>query len=120
MQNDDFAHEVMLAIVEKDGLVLFTGCSHNGILNMIDAARKAFPAEMIKAVIGGFHLTNPVTRRLAEKQDSITAMGRTLAGNAAVRRVFSGHCTGKAAFEMLKHEMGEKLDQLEVGMQIVV
>jgi 7,8-dihydropterin-6-yl-methyl-4-(beta-D-ribofuranosyl)aminobenzene 5'-phosphate synthase len=120
VQEDDFAHEVMLAVVEKDGLVLFTGCSHNGILNMIEAARKAFPVEEIKAVIGGFHLTNPVTRKLAETQDTITAMGRTLAGNSAVRRVFSGHCTGKAAYQLLKHEMGEKLDQLEVGMQIVL
>lgn len=60
-------------------------------------------AKAVEAAICGFHLTNPMTRKLV--------------GNPAVQRVFSGHCMEKAAFELRKRERGEKLDQLEVGKQ---
>ncbi len=32
--HDDFCHEVVMAIKDKDEPVIFTGCSHNGLLNM--------------------------------------------------------------------------------------
>jgi 7,8-dihydropterin-6-yl-methyl-4-(beta-D-ribofuranosyl)aminobenzene 5'-phosphate synthase len=120
IRQDDFAHEVMLALEENDTVVLLTGCSHSGIMNMIEAAHKAFPGKMIKAVIGGFHLTNPITKKLAETPEQVTSMGHALAGNVRVLKVYSGHCTGSAAFGLLKREMKEKLDQLEVGMQMVL
>jgi metal-dependent hydrolase (beta-lactamase superfamily II) len=30
---DDFAHEILMAIKENNKLIIFTGCSHNGVLN---------------------------------------------------------------------------------------
>lgn len=118
IQQDDFAHEMMLVIEEKNELVLFTGCSHNGIMNMIEVAQKTFPGKLIKAVIGGFHLTNPITKKLVETQDYIKLIGRALAENKSIQKVISGHCTGKPAFGLLKEEMKEKLNQIEVGMQM--
>lgn len=115
---DDFSHELMLAAVDRGELVVFTGCSHSGIMEMIAAARAAFPGLPVRAVIGGFHLTNPATRKLTGTPESVAAMGRALADDPSVRRVFSGHCTGDAAFDLLKREMGGKLEKLETGMRI--
>ena len=57
---DDFTHEILMVIRENGKLVIFTGCSHNGILNMVDTVVKEFGGVPIKAVIGGFHLvTSP-------------------------------------------------------------
>lgn len=33
---DDFAHELVLQISEKQKEYIFTGCSHSGIVNMVD------------------------------------------------------------------------------------
>ncbi|MBQ6479187.1 MAG: MBL fold metallo-hydrolase [Erysipelotrichaceae bacterium] len=40
----------------KDGLFIITGCSHSGICNIIEYAKKVTGVDRIKGVIGGFHL----------------------------------------------------------------
>jgi 7,8-dihydropterin-6-yl-methyl-4-(beta-D-ribofuranosyl)aminobenzene 5'-phosphate synthase len=35
---DSFEHELMMVIQDEQGLAIFTGCSHSGILNMRDSA----------------------------------------------------------------------------------
>ena len=42
LSSDEFSHEIVMAIKENGKLVIFTGCSHNGILNMIDTVAREF------------------------------------------------------------------------------
>ena len=35
-----------------------------------------------------------------------------------IEKIYTGHCTGKKAFEILKAELGEKAEQLHVGLVI--
>jgi 7,8-dihydropterin-6-yl-methyl-4-(beta-D-ribofuranosyl)aminobenzene 5'-phosphate synthase len=108
----------MLAAVVRGELVVITGCSHSGIREMIGAARATFPGMPVRAVIGGLHLTNPATRKLTGTPESVTGIGRALAQDTAVHKVYSGHCTGDLAFDLLKREMGGKLEKLETGLRI--
>jgi 7,8-dihydropterin-6-yl-methyl-4-(beta-D-ribofuranosyl)aminobenzene 5'-phosphate synthase len=117
---DDFAHELILVIREHDGIVVFTGCSHNGILNMLETVEKYFPEEKIKAVFGGFHLMNPLTKKMAEKTDSVTALGDEMYEKPHLEKVYSGHCTGMIAYNLLKSRMKEKLDYFSTGSVITV
>lgn len=54
---DDFLlGDSALAIKTKNGLVVIAGCSHAGICNILEYAKKATGENKIHAVIGGFHL----------------------------------------------------------------
>ncbi|MFA9379275.1 MAG: MBL fold metallo-hydrolase [Lachnotalea sp.] len=41
---------------DEEGLFIITGCSHSGICNIIDYAKKVCNEDTIKGIIGGFHL----------------------------------------------------------------
>jgi 7,8-dihydropterin-6-yl-methyl-4-(beta-D-ribofuranosyl)aminobenzene 5'-phosphate synthase len=117
---DDFSHELMLVIKEDDGLVVFTGCSHNGILNMVDTVSTMFEGVPIKAVVGGFHLIgNPMFNSMAGSKAEVEEVGRKIV-SYPIETVFSGHCTGQKAYEVLDGVMGEKLFKLHTGYVIEV
>ena len=115
---DDFKHELILVVREPDGLVVFTGCSHNGILNMIETVENRFKGEQIKAVFGGFHLMNTRTKEMAENHEEVVGIGSFLFNKAHLKKVFTGHCTGKVAYDLLKSQMGEKLGYFSTGSVI--
>ncbi len=110
---DDFSHEIMLTIKEKDGYVLFSGCCHNGILNMIEAAKK-FKIEPIKSVIGGFHLKRNPYKKRAEFIRDIEFIGeRLLKENIDI--IYTGHCTGNKSYGILSGILKDKLKRLYTG-----
>lgn len=113
---DDFEHELICVIEEQGNLIAFTGCSHSGILNMIDTVLAAFPDRSIKAIVGGFHLTGiPIFNTMAGTKQETAELGRTLL-NYPVEQYYTGHCTGEKAFLILKQVMGNRLDSLHTGL----
>jgi len=112
---DDFAHEITLAIKEDDELVIFTGCSHNGILNMVDTVSQQFKGVSIKAVVGGFHLVSaPPFKFMAGSKREVEDLGRSLL-NYPIDEAYTGHCTGEKAFRVLKGIMGDHLIDVHTG-----
>jgi len=115
LSSDDFSHEIVMAIKENEKLVIFTGCSHNGILNMIDTVVKEFEGVPIKAVIGGFHLvSSPPFNFMAGKREDVENIGKAVL-NYPVEMTYSGHCTGKKAFNVLKSVMGDRIKDMQTG-----
>ncbi|BBO84927.1 MBL fold hydrolase [Desulfosarcina ovata subsp. sediminis] len=53
---DFIIDDTALTIETKKGLIIITGCSHAGICNIVDYAKKVTGQKNIHAVIGGFHL----------------------------------------------------------------
>jgi len=120
LQPDPFDHEVVLVVREDDGMVVFSGCSHSGILNMVDTARARFPDDRLKAVFGGFHLIGlPIFNTMAGTPDEVEEIGR-----AMLERVdgvtYTGHCTGKKAFAVLAGVMGDALLPFSTGATVEV
>jgi len=117
---DDFAHELVLILIEHDGLVVFTGCSHQGILNMVEAVTRAFPGSPLKAVFGGFHLVIlPTFNFMAGSREEIRGIGTRML-EYPLECVYTGHCTGSHAFEVLKGAMGKKLEYIATGRTVTV
>lgn len=111
---DPFDHELILVIDDRDGSVVFTGCSHNGILNMLASVFRYFPGKKIKAVVGGFHLMNPLTKKISEHEKTIASIGVKLK-SLPLGKIYTGHCTGSEAFHILKGELGDRLDEFKTG-----
>lgn len=104
---DDFRHEQYLTVVENGKRICFSGCSHKGIMNIVDWLRP-------DVLFGGFHFM---------KLDLIGEDRRYLLGAADVLRSFqavyyTGHCTGTEQFKFLKHYMGNRLKELSTGIKI--
>lgn len=120
LEPDPFEHELVLAVREDDGLVVFTGCSHHGVLNMIEAARSRFPDTPVKAVFGGFHLIGvPFFDTMAASRDEVEAIGRKILDLTA-GPVFTGHCTGRKACGVLAGVMGSSLRPFATGTSVEV
>ncbi len=117
---DPFDHELVMVVRGDDGLVVFSGCSHNGILNMVEAATAQWPDEPIRAVIGGFHLIGlPIFNTMAASRDHVEEIGRQMLA-LGPGRVYSSHCTGRKAFSVLKGVMGDTLQPFHTGSIIEV
>jgi 7,8-dihydropterin-6-yl-methyl-4-(beta-D-ribofuranosyl)aminobenzene 5'-phosphate synthase len=64
-EKDDFLFDDSAIVYKsKKGLVIITGCSHSGICNIIEYAKKVCKEEKVFDVIGGFHLMNPSSNHL--------------------------------------------------------
>ena len=112
---DDFSHEIVMAVKENEKLVIFTGCSHNGILNMVDTVAKAFEGVPIKAVIGGFHLVaSPPFNFMAGNRKDVENLGKSVL-NYPIEMTYTGHCTGTKAFNVLKSVMGNRIKDMQTG-----
>jgi 7,8-dihydropterin-6-yl-methyl-4-(beta-D-ribofuranosyl)aminobenzene 5'-phosphate synthase len=117
---DKFRHELIMAIRENGKLIIFTGCSHNGMLNMVDTVVEQFPGMPIKTVIGGFHLLGlPKRNSMAGTKSEIQNIARNVL-NYPVQSIYTGHCTGQKAYAVLKSVLGEKLQHLHTGTVIQI
>jgi 7,8-dihydropterin-6-yl-methyl-4-(beta-D-ribofuranosyl)aminobenzene 5'-phosphate synthase len=54
-----------LAIKTKEGTVVITGCSHSGICNICEQAKKV-TGQKLYAIIGGFHLFSDEPKKIEE------------------------------------------------------
>jgi 7,8-dihydropterin-6-yl-methyl-4-(beta-D-ribofuranosyl)aminobenzene 5'-phosphate synthase len=95
--------------------VILNSCSHGGIDNIVEEARQAFRGKEVEAVFGGFHLMGlRGTSSMSGKPKDIKALAKRLKA-LGVKHVYTGHCTGEPAFDILKGELGERLHYFHTG-----
>ena len=93
------------AIVYKSekGLFIITGCSHSGVCNIIEYAKRVCKENNIYGVIGGFHLFE--TNKKLIKTIEYFKENR-------MKKIYPCHCISLNA----KIEMGKELEIKEVGV----
>lgn len=96
---DEFDDEICLGIETEKGLVVIAGCSHVGIVNILNtiAERVNIP---IYAVIGGTHLVEASAERIEKTIDSLK--------NMKIQLVAVSHCTGQEGIRSISCEFKEK------------
>ncbi|MEW9095764.1 MAG: MBL fold metallo-hydrolase [Clostridiaceae bacterium] len=115
---DRFQHELILVFKANDGLMIFTGCAHNGIINIIKTVKSAFPEENIKGIVGGFHLMiEGKWDGLCMKDEHIDHISQKII-EEGIEKVYTGHCTGENGYARLKEKLGDRVEYLSTGAKI--
>ena len=109
---DDFQHELSLVFDTEPGLVIFNSCSHGGAKNIISEVQKVFPGKKIYAFIGGLHMKGD-----SFNEDEIIEVAEYLK-KAGVQYLYTGHCTGERALQILKKCGGDMVQELTTGKVI--
>ena len=95
--------ERYVAVHVKDkGAIIFTACSHAGVVNVLNDARNVFGNIPLHAVMGGFHLSG------AEIEPIIPDTVRDLQA-FGLKRIVPAHCTGWRAVNALINTFGPAL-----------
>jgi len=115
---DDFEHELSLALKLEKGLVVFSGCSHTNILNVLEAVNKKFPKTKIKAIMGGLHLV-AIPLFMEVKESQIIEIGKGIL-SYDVGITYVCHCTSRRGYRILKKVMHEKVAYFFTGSQIEI
>jgi 7,8-dihydropterin-6-yl-methyl-4-(beta-D-ribofuranosyl)aminobenzene 5'-phosphate synthase len=118
--DDDFSHEIAYVIKDADGLIVYSGCNHNGLLNTLQTVTERFPDTHIKAVLGGFHLMNPLTCKMEESEDEVRKLGEELNIKYPSTRVYTGHCTGVKGYLILKSILGNRIEYFTTGSRFII
>lgn len=94
--------------VNGKGLVIVSGCSHAGAVNVLRNAQRLTGVNRIAGFIGGFHLTGGMFEPIiGSTVDAFVA--------AKVGRVLPAHCTGWRAVHALARAMPDAFVQPAVG-----
>jgi 7,8-dihydropterin-6-yl-methyl-4-(beta-D-ribofuranosyl)aminobenzene 5'-phosphate synthase len=90
------------AHVKGKGIVVFTACSHAGVINVLKDARNVFGDVPLYAVMGGFHLSGQqIEEIIPDTVRDMAAFG--------LKRIVPAHCTGWRAVTALVNRFGEQL-----------
>ena len=87
--------------VAGKGLVVFTACSHAGVINVLKDARAKHPDIPLHCVMGGFHLSGATERIIPETVEAMREFGLTF--------IAAGHCTGWRAMTALVGAFGDRV-----------
>lgn len=98
---------MLVARVRHLGLIVFSACSHAGIVNVCTEVRSLFPEIPIYCVMGGLHLGGVMERIIPDTVEGLRPF--------KIKNIITGHCTGWRALHALAGAFGDTVSQSAVG-----
>ncbi len=108
---DELRDDMSIAIKTPKGLVVVSGCSHAGIISIVEHSMRLTGEKKVRAVIGGFHLIEANEDRIRMTVEAFRQLG--------VEEVYTGHCTGLKAEAAFLEAYGNRFHKLHAGMVIM-
>ena len=94
---DPIEDDNALWLQSSEGLVVCVGCSHAGIVNTLQAIMEITGEKKIRTVIGGLHLINASSERLARTAAALNEFD--------LHQLVACHCTGDESFAYLEEHL---------------
>lgn len=110
-KKDFMPGESVLVIKHEKGLILLIGCSHSGVVSIIEKARKLYD-EKIYAVFGGTHLV-VASPGFVDKTIQYFK-------NSDIEKIGVCHCNGEKAGLKFKEEIPDRFFQITTGKVIEI
>ena len=94
-----------IVIKTKEGIIVISGCSHSGICNTVEYAKKVAGDNRVLAVMGGFHLKeiNECTLKTIEYMKN------------RVQSVYLAHCTSDLVCQEFEKQIPDKTHIIKTG-----
>jgi len=109
---DNIMDDQTLILNTSKGLVFILGCSHSGIINIINYVIEKTGQEHIHMIIGGTHL-GPADKETRKKTiESLKQFD--------IEKIGVSHCTGLEASMQLYYEFGKRFFFCNVGTKVEV
>ena len=97
--------------------MVLNSCCHGGVVNIVKGVLDQFPGQRVYALLGGLHMLSPGANALNCPPDYVRQVAAALL-ELGVEYLWTGHCTGPAAFALLKEELGDRVEPLTGGMRL--
>ena len=106
---DTFLHEQNMIIHGKKN-ILILGCGHQGIINILEVAKRYNP----QICVGGYHLYNPITKKNVS-DELLEGIAKELTKYPI--QFYTCHCTGKESYRYLAKRV-KNMNYLSCGERI--
>lgn len=117
---DQVEHEQSLVLEGEDGLVILNSCCHAGAGYIVREVKKLFPGKSVRALVGGLHLMGKNTHCLGVAPGIVKNLGKWLFEELDVGMLYTGHCTGDPAFELLREAYPDRVVRLTTGLKFAL
>ncbi len=98
--------EQALAVDTGKGLVIITGCSHPGVIEIAKRAKEQLRRD-VYMICGGMHLLEMSDAQVGKVIAELKSLG--------VQKIGATHCTGEKAIALFKETFGDGFVELGVG-----
>ena len=110
VKNDPVLDDIsLIARIKDKGLIIVTGCSHAGIVNILRHSMDVMDCRMIAGIIGGFHLVESSNELIDRTVEELSKLD--------IAWICAGHCTGFKAQVELNRVFGSRFNPLRTGMR---
>ncbi|MEW5819325.1 MAG: MBL fold metallo-hydrolase [Cyanobacteriota bacterium] len=112
MTVDYIKDDLSIVIKQEDQINIICGCSHSGILNIVDKAINMTGIETVNYIIGGLHFFKMSNNYI---KDTIYELN-----NYDIRNIAVSHCTGVNLLFYLQDNLASEITYFGVGDSIVI
>lgn len=104
--------EQALVVETSKGLVMLVGCSHPGVVKLVETAQRQRGADTVRLVLGGYHMSQQTESAIRAQVARLKELN--------VVSVVPAHCTGDLAQKLFREAYGEEYDTGGAGKRVVL